>query len=67
MALRDRSCLRAAERSCTVSNEITLHRDAVDGRFVTREYVKRHPRTTETEHRIKRRPKRGAKGRSKSR
>jgi hypothetical protein len=31
--------------------ERIIHRDAVTGRIVTPEYVKKHPRTTETEHR----------------
>ena len=28
-----------------------VRRNSVDGRFVNPEYVKQHPRTTETEHR----------------
>lgn len=51
-----------------MATEITLGRNAVDGRFVSREYVKKHPRTTETEHRMKRRSKASSnKRRSKSR
>jgi len=50
-----------------MATEIILDRNAVDGRFVSREYVKKHPRTTVTEHRMKRRskapPKRQSKGR----
>jgi hypothetical protein len=29
---------------------VTVHRSAVTGRFVTKETVLRHPRTTVTEH-----------------
>ncbi len=50
-----------------MATEITLDRNAVDGRFVSREYVKKHPRTTVTEHRMKRRSKASPKRRSKSR
>jgi hypothetical protein len=50
-----------------VATEITLERSAVDGRFVSREYVKKHPRTTVTEHRKKRRSKGSPKRRSKGR
>ncbi|MGD0619157.1 MAG: hypothetical protein ABSB67_16035 [Bryobacteraceae bacterium] len=32
---------------------VIVHRNAVDGRFVTPAYVKQNPRTTETEHRPK--------------
>lgn len=69
MALRDiGEVQRAAERSRdAMATEITLGRNAVDGRFVSREYVKKHPRTTETEHRMKRRSKASYKRRSKSR
>jgi hypothetical protein len=31
--------------------EVIVRRNAVDGKFVSPEYVKKHPRTTETEHR----------------
>ena len=34
-------------------NEVIIHRDAVTGRIVPAEYVRTHPRTTETEHRPK--------------
>ncbi len=30
---------------------VIIHRNAVDGRFVTPQYVERHPGTTETERR----------------
>lgn len=30
---------------------ITLVRSAVSGKFVTPDYAKKHPKTTETEHR----------------
>ncbi len=30
---------------------VTLNRSAVSGKFVTPDYAKKHPRTTETEHR----------------
>lgn len=30
---------------------IVIHRNSVNGQFVTPQYVQRHPRTTETEHR----------------
>jgi hypothetical protein len=35
----------------------TVRKDAVTGRIVSSEYVGTHPRTTETEHRPKRTPK----------
>jgi hypothetical protein len=47
--------------------EIILDRSAISGRFVSREYVNKHPRTTVTEHRQKRRSKISTKRRSKSR
>ena len=34
----------------------TLHRSAVDGRFVTERYANQHPRTTETERRPSKNP-----------
>lgn len=30
---------------------IKIHRDAGDGKFVTEDYAKKHPKTTETETR----------------
>jgi hypothetical protein len=30
---------------------VTLTRSAVSGKFVTPDYAKKHPKTTETEHR----------------
>lgn len=32
---------------------VIVRRNSVDGRFVSPEYVKQNPRTTETEHRPK--------------
>ena len=32
---------------------VTMYRNATDGQFVNPTYVKRHPNTTETEHRPK--------------
>jgi hypothetical protein len=32
-------------------NTVIVRRDAVTGRIVSPEYVRQHPRTTETEHR----------------
>jgi len=32
---------------------VTLNRSAVNGKFVTPDYAKKHPKTTETEHRPK--------------
>ena len=32
---------------------VELNRDSVNGRFVTAEYAKKHPKTTQTEHRKK--------------
>ena len=32
---------------------VTLNRSAVSGKFVTTDFAKRHPKTTETEHRPK--------------
>lgn len=29
--------------------KVTVHRNSKNGRFVTKEYVKKHPNTTETE------------------
>ena len=33
---------------------VVVRRNSVDGRFVSPQYVREHPRTTETEHRPKR-------------
>lgn len=33
-----------------------VRRNSEDGRFVSKEYVKNHPKTTETEHRPTKRP-----------
>jgi hypothetical protein len=51
-----------------MATDIIMRRDAVTGKLVTEEYVRKHPRTTETEHR-KRRSKTGGRenNRSKSR
>lgn len=32
---------------------ITVNRSAVNGQFVTKQFAKSHPKTTETEHRRK--------------
>lgn len=32
---------------------VVVNRNAKDGKFVTPDYVKKHPNTTETEHRPK--------------
>lgn len=32
---------------------VELNRSSVDGKFVTAEYAKKHPKTTQTEHRKK--------------
>lgn len=51
-----------------MSIDIIMRRDAVTGRLVTEEYVRKHPRTTETEHRKRRSKTSGRKkNRSKSR
>ena len=34
-------------------NVVIVRRNAVDGKFVSPDYVKKHPKTTETEHRPK--------------
>ena len=31
--------------------QVIVHRNSDNGKFVTPEYVKKHPKTTETEHR----------------
>ena len=34
----------------SITRTVTNHRDAVSGQFVKESYVKKHPRTTTTEH-----------------
>ncbi len=36
--------------------KITINRSAVTGRIVTAAYAKAHPKTTETEHRVRVQP-----------
>jgi len=33
-----------------MANKVTVNRSAITGKFVTPQYAKQHPRTTETEH-----------------
>jgi len=35
------------------SDTVTIHRSAITGKFVKEAEIKRHPKTTETEHRPK--------------